>query len=156
MIAPRAFAYNVERKEIDIRLLVGHRFDKPLASRGAGTLTLTDADDALTFDAIVTEGVQETTWAKDFFAGFAAGLITGLSPGFRIPPARVSPNAEKVEEEDPAEGMAIIRTIFDALLFELSMVTSAAYPEAEVQARNWTPGLVVPARPKLAGAYRWR
>ena len=40
--APRAFAYNVEHKEVDIRLLVGHEFSKPLASRGAGTLDLQD------------------------------------------------------------------------------------------------------------------
>jgi HK97 family phage prohead protease len=155
--ASRAFAYNVEHKEVDIRLLVGHEFSKPLASRGAGTLDLQDGEDALTFQAIITEELQEASWVRDFFAGYAAGLILGLSPGFRIPPERVAPDAEKVEEEDPSEGMALIRTIFQALLFELSVVTAAAYPEAEVEARNWQPsagGVLMPNRPHALN--RWR
>lgn len=147
--ASRAFAYNVERQDVDIRLLVGHEYSKPLASRRAGTLMLMDADDALSFDAIITEELQEASWVRDFFAGYSAGLIRGLSPGFRIPPERAVPNAEKVEEEDPSLGMALIRTIFQALLYELSVVTAAAYDEAEVEARKWTPtdgGVLVPAK----------
>ncbi|WP_321340946.1 HK97 family phage prohead protease [Breoghania sp.] len=145
--ASRAFAYNVEHQEVDIRLLVGHDYGKPLASRAARTLALFDAEDALTFEAEISEELQEASWVRDFFAGFGAGLIRGLSPGFRIPPQRAVPDAEKVEEEDPSEGIALIRTIFQALLYELSVVTAAAYPEAEVEARNWTPtagGVLVP------------
>ena len=156
--APRAFAYNVERSDVDIRLLVGHDYGKPLASRGAGTLSLKDSDAALTFEATISEELQAASWVSDFFAGFAAGLIVGLSPGFRIPPERVAPNAEKVEEEDPKEGTALIRTIFEALLFELSVVTAAAYSEAQVEARSWhltTGGLATPRRPVPAAA-RWR
>lgn len=155
VFAPRAFAYNVNRQEVDIRLLVGHDYGRPLASRGAGTLSLTDDDEALSFEAIITEELQEASWVRDFFAGFAAGLIRGLSPGFRIPPRRAVPNAERVDEEDPAEGFALIRTIFQALLFELSVVTAAAYQEAALEAeddegeesRSWTPtsgGVLVP------------
>ena len=158
--APRAFAYNVEQPDVDIRLLVGHDFGKPLASRGAGTLTLADSDEALTFDAIIAEEMQEASWVRDFFAGYAAGLILGLSPGFRIPPpAAVPPDeAEKTEEEDPSEGRALIRTIFAALLWELSVVTAAAYSEATVEARQ----LIKPAAPKLlmpapaSALRRWR
>ncbi|MBX9452047.1 MAG: HK97 family phage prohead protease [Mesorhizobium sp.] len=167
VIASRAFAYNVERQEVDIRLLVGHEFSKPLASRAARTLTLIDSDDALTFDAIITEELQEASWVRDFFAGYAAGLILGLSPGFRIPPARTVPNAEEItEEEDEGPGSemrgAIIRTILQALLFELSVVTAAAYPEAEVEARNWSPsagGVLVPESPDAGlrrALNRWR
>lgn len=155
--ASRAFAYNIERQEVDIRLLVGHRYDKPLASRSAGSLKLRDADDALTFDAMITEEMQEASWVRDFLAGYTAGLITGLSPGFRIPPERAVPNAEKVEEEDPKEGMALIRTIFAALLYELSVVTAAAYPEAQVEARSWETsarGLAMPKR--YMGVQIWR
>lgn len=158
IIAPRAFAYRVERQDEDIHLLVGHSFDRPLASRGAGTLALKDADDALTFDAILTAELQEATYVRDFLAGFAAGLIVGLSPGFRIPPERAVPKAEEVTEEDPAEGMALIRTIFAALLYELSLVTRPAYPETEVQARSWeltAGGVAMPHRPMHAAA-RWR
>ena len=81
---------------------------------------------------------------------FAAGLILGLSPGFRIPPPRTVPDAEKVEEEDPREGDALIRTIFQALLYELSFVTVPAYKETEVEARSWSltnGGVILPDAP---------
>ncbi|MEM9341416.1 MAG: HK97 family phage prohead protease [Pseudomonadota bacterium] len=134
---PRAFAYNVTAN-VDIRLLVGHDFGKPLASRGAGTLDLIDSAEALTFKAEIAPELEEASWVRDFFAGFAAGLIMGISPGFRIPPARVAPDAEVIEEEDPAEGQALIRRIREALLFELSVVTAPAYKEAELEeARSW-------------------
>ena len=73
--APRAFAYRVERPEEDIHLLIGHSYDRPLASRGAGTLDLTDSDDALTFAATLTADMQEVSYVRDFLAGFAAGLM---------------------------------------------------------------------------------
>lgn len=137
VIASRAFAYRVERPEEDIHLLIGHSYDRPLASRGAGTLDLQDSDDALTFTARITPELQRASYVADFLAAMRAGLIVGLSPGFRIPPERAVAQAEKVEEEDPSLGMALIRTIFQALLYELSMVTRPAYPEAEVESRSW-------------------
>lgn len=160
VIAPRAFAYRVERPEEDIHFLVGHSYDRPLASRGAGTLLLQDSDQALTFEAIITLEMQEVSYVRDFLAGFAAGLIFGLSPGFRIPPERTVKDAETVEEEDPEEGEAMIRTIWQALLYEVSAVTRPAYPEAQIEARNWEPansGLVAPEAAGLARTLnRWR
>lgn len=151
--APGAFAYRVNKPEEDIHLLVGHSYDRPLASRGAGTLVLSDTPEALNFEATISSELQAASYVQDFFAGFGAGLIVGISPGFRIPPKRVSPDAEKVEEEDPAEGRAMIRTIFDALLFELSLVTVPAYKEATVEERNW----IVPADDGLLRTLnRWR
>lgn len=155
VITPRAFAYRVEKPDEDIHLLIGHSYDRPLASRGAGTLDLVDSDEALTFTAILTEEMQAVSYVRDFLATMQAGLVMGVSPGFRIPPERAVPNAEKVEEEDPSLGMALIRYIFAALLYELSIVTRPAYPEAQVEARSWETsagGVVLPKR----GAYRWR
>jgi HK97 family phage prohead protease len=155
MFAPRAFSFNIEREDVDIMFLSGHRYDKPLASRAAGTLDLQDGDDALRFEATITEEMQETSWARDFMAAFGAGLVVGLSPGFRLPPQRTVPDAETIEEEDPAEGDAIIRTINNALLYEISAVTKAAYEDAQIEARNWTPGPVLqPSRPFAVN--RWR
>jgi len=152
VIAPRAFAYRVDRPEEDIHFLVGHSFDKPLASRGAGTLDLVDADDALTFTATITPEMQEVSYVKDMLASIAAGLTLGLSPGFRLPPKRAVPEPEKIEDEghDPENGAhnAIIRTVLAALLYEISIVTRPAYPEAQVEARNWGPdGLIMPDGP---------
>lgn len=159
VIQPRAFAYRVEKPEEEIHLLVGHSYDKPLASKKAGTLLLKDSDDALTFEAIITPEVQRTSWWQDWSASFDAGLIMGISPGFRIPPKRAVPEAETVEDEghDPERGAhnAIIRNIWAALLYELSFVTRPAYDETEVEARSWeksTGGVITPKR----GAYRWR
>lgn len=156
VIASRAFDYRVSREEEDIHLLVGHSYDRPLASRGAGTLTLKDSDEALTFEADITPEIAATSHAKDALAMISAGLAVGISPGFRIPPERAVAKAEEVTEEDPAEGMALIRTIFAALLYELSIVTRPAYPEAEVEARSWevTSGGV--AVPQKRNPYTWR
>lgn len=137
VMASRAFSYRVERPDEDIHLLVGHDYGQPLASRAAGTLRLKDGDDALTFEADITPEMQGVTWVRDFLAALGAGLIVGISPGFRIPPERTVPDAEKVEEEDPTLGTALIRTIFAALLYELSVVTRPAYPETQIEARSW-------------------
>ncbi len=155
--APRAFAYNVDQPDVDILFLSGHRFDKPLASRGAGSLSLTDTDKALVMEATITPQMQETSWARDFLAAFEAGLVVGLSPGFRLPPQRTVPNAEKVTREDPKKGNAVIRTITAALLFELSAVTRAAYPEAQLAARSWAlpPEWYVGGQ-RFTAANRWR
>ena len=52
---------------------------------------------------------------------------------------------------------ALIRAIIQALLFELSIVTVAAYSEAQVKLRRWTPdestGLLTPVPRPL---HRWR
>lgn len=159
VVASRAFAYRVDRPEEDIHLLVGHSYDRPLASRGAGTLKLRDADDALTFEAVIAPEMQEVSYVRDFLAAFGAGLIMGISPGFRIPPERAVKDAEKVEEEDPKEGMAIIRTVLAALLYELSVVTRPAYPEAQVESRSWqATGIVkpIPDRNRFQLNRRWR
>lgn len=156
VFAPKAFAYRVERPDEEIHLLLGHDFNRPLASRGAGTLRLSDTADALTFDADIGPELAQASWVQDFLGAYRAGLMVGISPGFRIPPQRAVKNAEKVEEEDPKEGNALIRTIFEALLFEISIVTVPAYKETLVEAeeRSWelTPGGV--AKPKHF--QRWR
>lgn len=150
--APKAFSFAVDDPDRDIHLLVGHSFDKPLASRSAKTLILQDTMDALTFEAILTPEIQQATWVSDFLAGFAAGLIVGISPGFRVPDIE---GAEETDEEDPKEGDALIRTIFAAVLFELSMVTRPAYHETEADLRQlqWDR---LPVRGPMHPLNRWR
>jgi hypothetical protein len=157
--APKAFEYRVEDPDAEIHLLVGHDFDRPLASKLSDTLKLEDTEEALSFEANILPAVAETQHAKDALALIASGLSVGLSPGFRLPPERAVEDAEKVEREpDKGEGSnergAIIRTVKAALLFELSIVTRPAFEEAEVQARNWSPVVAVPrTRPAV---WRWR
>jgi len=153
--APRAFRFAIEDPEREIHLLIGHSFDKPLASRKAGTLTFADSDDALTFEAILTREIQRTSWGQDFLAAYAAGLITGLSPGFRVAPPEAVPRPEETTDEDPAEGNALIRTIFAAILFEFSLVTRPAYPETEADLRAFNPAPSSP-HPMAPILRRWR
>lgn len=150
--APKAFSYAVEDQGRDIHLLVGHDFDAPLASRKSGTLAVVDTEEALSFEATLTPTILRTTWGANFIAAFEAGLITGLSPGFRVPDL---PGAQKTETEDPALGQAIIRTIAMAVLFELSMVTRPAYGEtaADLRAFQWDR---VPQRNPAYPLNRWR
>lgn len=134
--APGAFRYSVETDQ-EVHLLAGHSFDRPLASRGAGSLSLEDTPEALLFNATIAPQMMDTAHVRDALAALSAGLIVGISPGFRIPPQQTVPNAESVEEENPAEGRALIRTIHEAILFELSLVARPAYSQTEIEARNW-------------------
>lgn len=124
VIAARAFADRIEAGE-DIHLLAGHDYEKPLASRAAGTLTVTDTDAAVMIEARIDGG---TSWARDFLAAHASGLIRGLSPGFRVPPG-----GDRVV----GRGDDLVRTVTRAQLFEVSAVTVPAYPAAQIEARSW-------------------
>lgn len=141
--APGAFEFSISQPETEIHLLVGHSFDRPLASKQNNTLLFRDTDEALTFEAVITPEVQRTTHWTDVLALVRSGLAVGISPGFRLPPERAVARklAERIEEEglDPANGMhrAIIRTILQAILVEMSIVTRPAYPEAQIRARSW-------------------
>lgn len=144
VVAPRAFAARIEAGE-DIHLLAGHDYEKPLASRAAGTLTLTDTDTALMLEARIDSG---TSWARDFLAAHASGLIRGLSPGFMV-----QPGGDRVE----SKGAGLLRTVTRADLFELSAVTVPAYPQAQIEARAWeTHQARQPVRGAIHPFNRWR
>lgn len=160
MIAPGAFSYRLDRPDEDIHLLVGHSYDRPLASRKAGTLTFEDTPEALIFDAVIVPEIERTSYARDVLAAIGAGLIMGISPGFRLPPERAVPEPERIEDEghDPENGAhnAIIRTVLAALLYEISLVTRPAYPEAQVEERNWQVTPEAPDAGLSRALARWR
>ena len=142
-VAPGAFASRIEAGE-DIHLLSGHDYAKPLASRGARSLVFRDTATGLEIEAEIDTG---TSWARDFLAAHKAGLITGLSPGFRV-----LPGGERIEPR----GDGLLRTVTAAELFELSAVTMPAYPQAQITARAWTPGNPAPGAGLARSFYRWR
>lgn len=111
----------------NVFLLAGHDPEKPLASVDAGSLTLRDDDTGLHIEARVA---ATTTWAADALAALAAGLTKGLSPGFRVPAG-----GDIVTRNDGG----LLRTVTQAQLFEISLVTRAAYDQAQISARNWQP-----------------
>ena len=133
---PGAFRYAIEDDLRQIDVLVGHDFGKPLASRKAGTLIIEDGADAVTFEARLPD--DPPSWVIDAERAIAAGLMTGLSPGFSVPPASAVPDAERLEDEPGNPGVQI-RVIRAAVLREFSIVTAPAYADAAVDLRAETP-----------------
>lgn len=127
------FALNDE-PDREINMLVGHSFDKPLASRQNGSLVLRDSDDALTFEATIEPDLLDVTHVRDALAMLAAGLVKGISPGFRVPPKDVVPDAERLDPE-PGNKAVLIRTLLAVVLYELSLVTRPAYPDSQAELR---------------------
>lgn len=140
----RAFGASVADSG-DVLLLVHHDMNKPLASRGAGSLTLEDTDEALTFEATLAPELRGVGYVQDFLGTLAAGLIGGISPGFRVPQG-----GDYVKQD----GAGLMRVVRSADLVEISGVVKPAYPAAQIEARNWTPDLTV--KPRTNAAQRWR
>jgi len=150
---PGAFKYSLDVSENDLHFLLGHSFDAPLASRSAGSLIFKDTPQALTFEARLVPEILDVPHVQTFLALLAGNLITGISPGFRVPDIK---GAETVVEESEEEGDALIRELHEVVLFEVSAVSRPAYGETEISARNWhvmTQPMQPTARP---AAYRWR
>ena len=131
-----AFSYAIKDQEREINLLAGHDFAFPLASKRAGSLLLDDDRDRLAFRATLPPENRQPTWMRDTVLSVQAGLVGGISPGFRIPPASTVPDAETLEDEPGNPGVKI-RRIRAAVLFELSLVTRPAYPDTEVDVRQF-------------------
>ena len=148
---PGAFNYALQDKSREINLLSGHSYDQPVASRSAGTLKLEDSKDALRFTAELPVEGDQPSWIVDLVRSVRGGLMRGLSPGFTVPPKTAVSNAEVLVAEAGNPGVQI-RRIYQAVLYELSIVTRAAYKEAAVDLR--ADGLAAP-EPDMERYYRW-
>lgn len=133
-ILPGAFRFSLDDETREINLLSGHSFDKPLASRRAGSLELIDTETALEFIATIPEGAERATHITDTLALIGAGLVRGVSPGFRVPPRDVVPDAEELVPEQGNPGV-MVRRLKHLVLFELSLVTRPAYETSEAELR---------------------
>ena len=134
-IEPRAFSYAIDLDDREINLLTGHQFGKPLASKKMGSLTLSDSDEALEFLATLPPAAEQPSWVKDTVLAVRNGLLTGISPGFRIPPPDTVPDAV-VNVPEPGNPGVYIRSIKQAVLYEISLVSRAAYDESEIENRS--------------------
>jgi len=114
----------------EVHFLVHHDFDRPLASRSAGSLDVKDDDEALVFEARLSPGMGGVGYVRDFLGTLESGLVGGISPGFQIPEG-----GETVTRD--ADGL--LRTVRAANLVEISAVTRPAYPASQIEARNWQP-----------------
>ena len=145
-ISPGAFRYaidnTVDRAGNAIRLdvLVGHDFGKPIASRQSGSLSIRDDGRQVVFDAVLPD--NPPSWIVDVEKAVAAGIQTGLSPGFRPVPPTIARNAVTFTKE--AETGVEIRNVNVAMLREMSVVTSGSYTDASVELRAEDLGLEPP------------
>ena len=129
-MASRAFRFSIETDTTrEINVLVGHDFDKNLASRRAGSLDITDSDTGVNFTAHLPPLEDQPTYMVDAVKQIRAGLGGGLSPGFNVPPLSVVPGAEALIPEPGNPGVAI-RLIREAVLGEFSLVARPAYQDA--------------------------
>lgn len=142
----RAFEHSL-KQDRDVHLLVHHDFDRPLASRSSGTLAIEDTDEALIFEATLAASMRSVGYVSDFLGTLQAGLIGGVSPGFRVPEGGALVRRD---------GDGILRSVKMAELIEISAVTKPAYPTAQIEARNWRPDPSVHERNLVEALSRWR
>ena len=135
MIMPNAFAFAINDPTRRMDLLVGHDFGKPIASRQSGTFVIDDSADAVRFEATLPPEELTPTWVMDAEKAIANGTMTGLSPGFTVPSRAVVAGAEDLIPE-PGNPTVKIRRVFEAVVREWSVVTSAAYADAQVDLRE--------------------
>ena len=131
-ISSRAFSFAIDDPAQPIDILVGHSWQRPIASRKAGNLEITDTSEGVLFEARLSD--DPPSWEVDMEKSVRAGTMTGLSPGFRVPPRSVVPNGEDLIPE-PGNPDVQIRRVNQAVLREMSTVTSGAYLDAMVELR---------------------
>ena len=146
-----AFDYSLDDPDARIDLLVGHDWGKPVASRQSGTLDIRAEGNAVIFDAVLPD--DPPSWVSDAEKAILAGVMTGLSPGMRVPPLGVVPGAERTIPEPGNPGVSI-REVHQAVLREMSIVTSAGYLDAGVELRADELAIPVPFIDNR-GIFRW-
>ena len=87
----------------------------------------------MTFTATLPD--DPPTWVLDMEKSIRAGTMTGVSPGFRVPPLSKVPRAEELIPE-PGNPAVSIRVVRAAVLREMSVVTNAMYEDAVVELRS--------------------
>ncbi len=126
--APGAFSKTLSETP-DVRALFNHDANFVIGRTKSGTLGLLDQKQGLRFEATP----PETQWASDLLTSMRRGDIDQTSFAFR---------AVRDEWQDPEkEGQPYKRTVMEARLFDVSVVTFPAYPSATAQVRTALAGV---------------
>ena len=121
-VRPGAFNFALEDDTREIQLLMGADYDRPLASKLAGTLELDDGPEALAFRV---ERLPDTSYVRDFRAQLATGAAAfGVRPLYRIPPAETVADAVSIVPEVGNPGVNI-EVVNQAVLTGLAVVSRA-------------------------------
>ncbi len=115
-ILPGAFAKSIQSNTRGFYLLYQHDQKFPLASTKNNTLSLRDTKDALFFEARLDEN-------DDILRKVKSGLLDSISFGFKM---------IRDHYQDQNGGVPV-RSLIEAELREISIVTFPAYPQASVR-----------------------
>ena len=119
----------------NIHVLSGHSYDRPLGDLKGGTARVTSSKAALSFEVDLPAEADRPSYMGDLIKQINGALVAGISPGFRVPPLGVVPNAERLERE-PGNPAVQVRVIENAVLHEISVVTRPAYSETDIAVRS--------------------
>lgn len=114
------------RKGLDVRFLYQHKSDQIMAREGGNTLTLTEDDNGVKFEAKLID----TQLNRDAYLNVSQGNLDAMS--FGMPYGSVTAKWERdiVKKMD-------IRTVTKADIVEISLVTWPAYEDTSVAARDY-------------------
>ncbi|MEK5104008.1 HK97 family phage prohead protease [Cytobacillus sp. FSL M8-0252] len=115
MISPGAFSRTLSENG-DIRALINHNFDKLIGRTKSGTLILSEDERGLKFEI----DLPNTTYATDLAVSMERGDINQCSFGFYA-----------TEESWDYSIEPALRTVNEAELFEISIVSIPAYENTE-------------------------
>ena len=127
LVRPGAFDFVLRDPTREVLLTLGERADRPLASRLAGSLRLTDGPEGLGFSI---DQLPDTSYARDFETLLNAGTLAyGIRALYRKPPPEVIPEDQAEEEipdtADDAEPGVTIGAINQAILTGLAIIPRA-------------------------------
>ena len=118
----------------NVHILSGHSYSKPLGDMKRGTARVIDSDDALRFEVDLPDEKDMPTYMMDVVKEIRTGRAGGVSPGFRVPPRNVVPDAEELVDEVGNPGVQI-RVVKQAVLHEMSIVARPVYASTDVDVR---------------------
>lgn len=124
-ISPGAFTFSLEEAERDILAYFGG-VDKPLASKLAGNLSLTDSDSALSF---AISRLPNTSYARDMMALLDAGVVRHVIPSYIT---NGVPDATELVDEPDNEGVKI-RKVNNAVLTSLVFAGRAVWSDTTLK-----------------------
>ena len=117
-VQPGAFKFAIDAPDREISLVIGDG-SRPLASKQAGSLKITDTPEGLKFEV---KQLPKTSYARDFLALLRAGSIApGIIPIFSRIPKDVDANADYDEPEKGNPGV-FRRVVNNGLLTALSIL----------------------------------
>ena len=126
---PGAFRRDINKPDADLRALINHNKDHVLGRQSSGTLRITETDEGVRFEI----DPPETTYARDLVESVRRGDVNGCS--FRF--------AQPYKQTFGRQGSETIRTITEAGIREISIVTWPAYSEGSaVEVRDLDPATI--------------